>query len=53
MKVYDALQLILRTVEDSSSCGMLEEKVRIAKLTLKKYVEEKLIEDIEKEKKEG
>lgn len=49
MKVYEALQLIISKLEDTASCGLLGEKLRTAKITLYKYVTQKLLEDKEKE----
>lgn len=52
MNIEDALQLVIKTLEDNATCGRLGEKLRIAKLTLKKYVEEKIIEDRKNKEKE-
>ena len=52
MNVEDALQLVIKALEDNATCGRLGEKLRIAKLTLKKYVEEKIIEDRKNQEKE-
>ena len=49
MDVYEALQLVIKTLENNTSCGRLEEKVRIAKITLINYVNKKLAEENEKE----
>ena len=50
MEVYEALQIVIKALEDSATCGRLGEKLRKAKITLYKYVTDKLVED--KEKKE-
>lgn len=50
MEVQEALQLVIKALEDNTSCGRLGEKLRIAKITLKMYVEKKLVEDLEKTK---
>lgn len=48
MEVKEALQLVIKALEDNASCGRLGEKLRVAKITLKTYVEKKLVEDSEK-----
>lgn len=50
MTVYEALQLVIKELEDNTSCGKLGEKVRQAKHILHNYVVTKLAEDKEKEK---
>lgn len=52
MTVYEALQLVIKELEDNASCGRLGEKVRQAKHILRNYVLSKLAEDKEKEKSE-
>lgn len=52
MTVYEALQLVIKELEDNASCGRLGEKVRQAKHILRDYVVTKLAEDKEKEKSE-
>lgn len=52
MTVYEALQLVIKKLEDNAGCGRLEEKVRQAKIILNNYVISKLEEDDEKEKNE-
>lgn len=49
MDVYTALQLVIKELEDNTSCGRLKEKTREAKNVLSNYVVKKLAEDKEKE----
>lgn len=52
MTVYEALELVIKELEDNASCGRLGEKLRQAKHILRNYVHTKLAEDKEKEKSE-
>lgn len=52
MTVYEALELVIKELEDNASCGRLGEKLRQAKHILRNYVNTKLAEDKEKEKSE-
>lgn len=49
MDILDALNIIIDKIESNSSCGMLEEKVRKAKIILKNYVIDKLADEKDKE----
>lgn len=49
MTVYEALQLIIKQLEDNTSCGRLDEQIRQARIILNNYVILKLEEDKEKE----
>lgn len=51
MEVKEALQIVIKELENNASCGRLGEKVRQAKIILSRYVNEKLAEDKEKEEK--
>lgn len=49
MSVEEALNIVIRALEENTSCGRLGEQVRKAKLILHSYVIDKLVEDKEKE----
>lgn len=52
MTVYEALELVIKELEDNASCGRLGDKLREAKHILRNYVITKLAEDKDKEKNE-
>lgn len=51
MTVYEALQLVIKELENNASCGRLGEKIRKAKHILNNYVTTKLAEDEKEENK--
>lgn len=52
MTVYEALELVIKELEDNASCGRLGDKLREAKHVLHNYVITKLAEDKGKENNE-
>lgn len=52
MTVYEALELVIKELEDNARCGRLGDKLREAKHVLHNYVITKLAEDKDKEKNE-